>query len=175
MSNSNSNTGQQPLIDPTKRQFLPASAAVTALRFRRRDWERSSQVREILDSFNLPQTPRAERTVDFSESVVLDGNVIENRMTTGAHVIKQRRTVDFEALPELSVVEPFETVADTTLQADAATALAALNNRKPSSRRSVRPERATTDAHWATRTIWVWTLLIGSALMAATWLCLAFR
>jgi hypothetical protein len=160
--------------DHSTRQVLPLSAAVNVPRFRRRDWERSAQVREILDSFNLPQTPKPERTVDHSESIIMHGSEILNTLRTGAHVVKQRRTSDH--LPTLPVeleVEPFETVADTTLQADAATALAAINDRKPHARRSVRPERATTDAPWTASTVLTWTLLVGSALVAAGWLYLA--
>lgn len=154
------------------RQVLPLSAAVQGPRFTTADHERSRIVRETLDSFDLPLRPRTERTVDHSESIILDGNVIENRLTTGAHIVRQRRVSDhLPTLPlELAVVEPFE--PNTTLQADAATALAAINDRKPFARRTVRPERATAP-HWATRTVWVWTLLVGSALTAAAWLYLA--
>ena len=155
-------------MDPTQRQVLPVSAAVKT-RFRRRDWERSAQVREILDAINLPLTPRPE--VDqHCESIIMEGAEIRRTMRTGSHVVRQTCTsaIELESTPAPLA---FEVVADTTLQAEASRALAALNNR-PHARRAARPERAAT-AHWATRTIWVWTLLIGSALTAAIWLCLA--
>jgi hypothetical protein len=153
------------------RQVLPLSAAVTALRFRRRDWEQSSQVREILDSFNLPQTPKPERTVDHSESIIMHANVIENRMTTGAHVVRQTRVVDH--LPtlsvELAVVEPeaYERVVDATLQQDADAALARLESRRAHARRGVRLARKPATAPKAARLSWIWTVIVVSVLVAA--------
>jgi hypothetical protein len=125
--------------DFSRRQFLPASAAVKGPRFRRRDWELSAQVREILDEINLPLTPRAERSIDPAESIVLAGNEIFNSLRTGGHVVKQRRTVDFAMLPELSIAEPVPVHVESLRNA-AGEALAALNQRRVASVRRAVPE-----------------------------------
>jgi hypothetical protein len=130
--------------DFSRRQVLDLSQAVRAVRFRRRDWERAAQIREAIDlDLRVPQTPRAERNDDPAESIVMFANVIENRMTTGAHVVRQTRTVDLPTLPELAIAAPlaFETVTDTTLQSDAAAALDRLATRKPHGRRGHRLPR----------------------------------
>ena len=158
-------------MDHSKRQVLPANAAVKGPRFSTsKHWEISSVAREVLDSFDLPLR---SRVVDAPcESIVMEGAEIRRTMRTGSHAVRQTFTAPLE-LDTTPAPLAFEVVADTTLRDAAGQALAALNNR-PHARRAARPERATA-AHWATRTIWVWTLLIGSALIAATWLCLAFR
>jgi hypothetical protein len=122
----------------SRRQFLPASAAVKGPRFRRRDWELSSQVREILDEINVPLTPRPERNIDPAESIVLAGNEIFNSMRTGDHVVKQRRTVDFAMLPELAIAEPVP-VHEESLRNAAGEALAALNQRRATPARRAVP------------------------------------
>jgi hypothetical protein len=138
--------------DHSIRQVLPASAAVKGPRFSTsKHWEISQTAREVLDSFDLPLrpmlSPPVERAFDAAESIVMTGAEIINTMRTGSHSVKQRRTADLATLPELAIVEPFETVAPT-LQADAATALAAINDRKPHARRGVRLPRKPATAPW---------------------------
>ncbi|MGO9994696.1 MAG: hypothetical protein ACLPTF_19565 [Steroidobacteraceae bacterium] len=131
----------------SRRQILPASAAVKGPRFRRRDWELSAQVREILDEINVPLTPRPERSIDPAESIVLAGNEIFNSMRTGGHVVKQRRTVDFAMLPELAIAEP-AAVVDDSLRNAAGEALAALNQRRVAPARRADPEPSAAPATW---------------------------
>jgi hypothetical protein len=137
-------------MDFSKRQVLPLAAAVSTgplPRFRQRDHARSALVREILDQFNIETerrfaaVPAPERDTDPSESVVMFGNVIENRMTTGSHIVRQRRTVDFATLPELAIAaDPFAPVV-STVRTEAAVALAAIINRKPVPRKPA-PKRS---------------------------------
>ncbi|HWS68096.1 MAG TPA: hypothetical protein VN325_35435 [Steroidobacteraceae bacterium] len=137
-------------FDPSKRTVLPTSAAVKGPRFRRRDWELSSQVREILDDFHGGHVHARAEHVDAAESIVMAGNEILNSLRTGSHVVKQRRTVDFATLPELSIAEPVP-VPDDSLRGAASEALAAINNRRPAARRVPRapdpkPSKATSPA-----------------------------
>jgi hypothetical protein len=157
------------------RQVLPLSAAVKGPRFSTsKHWEISQTAREVLDSFDLPL--RREPTVDHSESIVMHGSEIVNTLRTGAHVVKQTRTSDhLPTLPVELAIVPFETVADASVQDAAATALAALNNRKPHARRTVRVERAATDAPWTAHTWWLGVLLVGSVLASVAWLYAAFH
>ena len=145
-------TGEFP-VDFSRRQVLPASAAVSAgplPRFRRRDHERSALVREILDQFaheaarRFAAVPAPIVDDQNSESVVLSANEIVNTLRTGGHAVTQRRTVDFETLPELAIAEPFVPVI-STVRDDAAAALAAMNER-PHARRSHRLVRPTPKA-----------------------------
>lgn len=161
-------------MDPSKRQVLPASAAVKARRFSTsRHWAPSAQIREVMD-LHVPQTPKPERTVDHSESIILDGNVIENRLTTGAHVVRQRRVVDH--LPtlsvELAVVEPevYERVVAPSLAADADAALARLDSRRAHARRSHRLNRPATKAPRAASTGALVIAIIVAVVVAAAWL-----
>lgn len=152
------------------RQVLPASAAVKGPRFSTsKHWEISSTAREVLDSFDLPLRPAP--TVDHSESIVMNGSEILNTLRTGSHVVKQRRVSDhLPTLPlELAIAqEPF--VPDPSVQVAAGQALAAINDRKPFARRSVRLPRKTQTAPRATSRALTWTLIVVSSLVAAAWL-----
>lgn len=156
-----------PADDFSRRQVLDLSHAVIGPRFRRRDWERAAQIREAIDiDLRVPQTPRPERNDDPAESIVMFSNVIENRMTTGAHVVRLRRVTDLDPLPELAIAaEPFATVADDSIRGAASEALAAINNRKPSARRAPRP--AVPKPPKATRPAWIATALVLAALVIA--------
>lgn len=170
MSNSNSIPATAPLIDPTKRQVLPISEAV---RFKRRDWERSQTVREVLDSFTTNPPKPNDRYIDPAESIIMSGNEIQNTLRTGSHVVKQKRTVDLGTLPELSVVEPFAVVPDTTTRDDAAAALAALNERKPHARQGARLPRKPLKAPRTASPVWLTTVIVLGVLVAAAWTYIA--
>ncbi len=138
-----------PADDFSRRQFLPASAAVKGPRFRHRDWALSATAREILDEIHVPLTPRPERDHEAAESIVMCGASIQNSVRVGAHVVRQHRTVATFEAPELSIAEPV--VRDESLAAAAGEALAAMNSRRPTARRTPRapapkPPKATSPA-----------------------------
>jgi hypothetical protein len=152
-------------FDPSKRTVLPASAAVSGPRFRRRDWALSAQVREILDEINLPLTPRPVAD-QHCESIIMEGAEIRRTMRTGSHVVRQNSTAAIE-LDDTPAPLAFEVVANTTLQADAAAALAAINDRKPSGRRSVRLPRPALKAPRTADPVWLAAVIVLGALTAA--------
>ncbi len=149
----------------SRRTVLDLSHAVKAPRFATADHERSRIVREVLDLFTLdvPQTPRPERTVDMSESVVLEGLSIVNSLRTGDHVVRQRRVADLAA-PELSIAEPFEPAP--TLQADAAAALDRMATQRVRARVVARPAPAA----GRSSIVWVAAAMVIAALVITAWI-----
>jgi hypothetical protein len=147
-----------------RRQILPVSAAVRCPRFSTtRHWAISATAREVLDSFDLPLTPRPERSIDPAESIVLEGCVILNSLRTGSHVVKQRRTVDFETLPELSIAEPFAVVADDSIRGAAAERLRQISTVK-------RPRNSAPVLRRSTPSPWVAVAIVAAGLTAAAWI-----
>jgi hypothetical protein len=123
-----------PASDHSARQFLPASATVKGPRFRRRQWETSQQVREILDgihaevsraSANAP----APRSVASSESIVMEGPMIRATYRSESGVVATR---------EFTTSLGHE---DDALSIAAAAALVEINRRKvaPARRTAPRP------------------------------------
>ncbi len=119
--------------DFAARTVLPVDMAVKGPRFKSRTWAQSLAVREILDQIYIEaataSAPRPE-PVASSESIVMSGVEIENRVTVGGHVVKQTRVVAAFESPELSIVEP-ATPPEDSLRNAAGEALAALNRRRP--------------------------------------------
>lgn len=113
--------------DFSRRQILPASAAVKAPRFSTtRHWAVAAQIREVLD-LDAPPPPRPVASQQC-ESIIMEGASIRRTMRTGAFEVRQNSTValDVDNTPPPLAFEP---VADSTLQSDAAAALAAINSR----------------------------------------------
>jgi hypothetical protein len=155
--------------DFSRRQILPASAAVKGPRFSTtKHWAISSVAREVLDSFDLPLTPRPERNIDPAESIVLEGCVILNSLRTGSHVVKQRRTVDFETWPELSIAEPFAVVADDSIRGAAAERLRQISTVKRP-RVAPRPVARPAPAAGRSQVLFAAVLVLG-ALAFAAWI-----
>jgi hypothetical protein len=126
-------------LEHSARQVLPVSAAVKGpLRFTRRQWDQSRQVREVLDSFNHPLRPApvAVRVDDdaHAESVVMSGADIVITLRTGSQHVRSRFTSAVGGIDApLALVlgqEPFATVADAGIRGAAAEALAKINTRQ---------------------------------------------
>lgn len=149
-------------MDHTQRQVLPSSAAVKQVRFTTADHERSRIVRETLDSFDTPLrcAPVAPR-VDADhhhESIVLEGAEVRRTMRTGSHAVRQTFTTPLE-LDTTPAPLAFEVVADSTLQTDAANALAALNDRK---RKPARKRTEPQAAGWVSASISLGVVIIAA-------------
>ena len=158
-----------------RRQIIPVSMRVSTdplPRFRQRDHARSALVREILDQFNHEAARRFAAVpapiVDDqnSESVVLSANEIVNTLRTGSHVVSQRRTVDFETLPELAIAEPPLVPVISTVRDDAAAALAAMNER-PHARRGHRLPTKRLQTPRTASPVWLAAVIVLGALTAA--------
>jgi hypothetical protein len=132
-----------PILSPgdfSRRQVLPLSAAIRPVRFARRDWEVSAQVRDVLDSFDhSPLRPAPRPVVDHPcESIVMEGASIQRTMRTGGHVVRQNSTVTLELDDTPAPPLAFETTA-TPMQSAASEALAAMD--RPHARRGARLPR----------------------------------
>jgi hypothetical protein len=163
-------TGEFPAFNPSARQILPAAMAVSVAplapsqhasrrRFNDTDWKRSALRRELRDVPN------------FTESIELASDHAVTRFID--HATKRetsRRVVQFAFSPEpaLTIAEepkPFERVP--TLQSEAAAALSAINERKPSARRSHRLPRPALKAPRTASPVWLAAVIVLGALTAA--------
>jgi hypothetical protein len=172
-------SSENSLVDFGQRQVVPISEAVKGpLRFRRRDWERSQQVREILDAIMVPQTPRPEQIDQHTESVVLEGAAVMITIRSGgAHARRSFNcnfasdkivSKDLEIAPD-DPVQPFASV-EPSIRQEAAQALQTLQNRpyKPKARMSIAAPRRSPSVGFP----WVATVMVVIALgvaIAAAW------
>lgn len=134
-------------FDPSKRTVLPPSAAVNGPRFRRRQWELSAQVREILDSIYAEVSiasakPSAPRALASSESIVMEGPMIRATYRSETGVVATREfTTSLGHEDALSIVEVAPAIETApTVRDAAAAALMEINRRK------VAPARRTAQA-----------------------------
>jgi hypothetical protein len=163
------------VFDPGSRQVLPISAAVSTAalpRFRQRDHARSALVREILDQFAHEAARRyaavpAPADDQFCESICMEGSQISRAWRkTGAYEVRQVSTVP-QTVDDTPPPLAFETVDDASLQTAAAVALAQLNDRKPSARRSHRLPRPALKAPRTASPVWLAAVIVLGALTAA--------
>jgi hypothetical protein len=134
----------------SRRQFLPASAAVKGPRFSpSRDWSNSQIVREVLDSFaHTPLRPAPRIVADHnSESIVMEGAEIRRTMRTGSHVVRQNSTAALD-VDHTPAPLAFEVVADTTLASEAAAALDRLATQTVRARRRALPAPSAAPSTW---------------------------
>jgi hypothetical protein len=169
------------VFDPARRQVLPLSASIRPVRFARRQWEISQQVREICDSWDTGRPvmqPAPRPIVDDAncESIILEGATIQRTWRkTGAFQVRQNSTAAIELVDTTPPPLAFEVVADTTLQTDAAAALAAINDRKPSGRRSVRLPRKPLKAPRTASPVWLAVAFTLGGLAIAALVVVAMR
>lgn len=121
-------------MDHAQRQVLPASAAVKVQRFTTADHERSRIVREVMDSWDVPLTPRPVADAPC-ESIIMEVRKFGAPCAPAAHVVRQNTTAALE-LDNTPAPLAFEVVADESLRDAAGQALAQINNRKARPRKT---------------------------------------
>jgi hypothetical protein len=132
------------VFDPARRQVLPLSAAIRPVRFARRNWEISQQVREILDSWDtgrpvVQPAPRPVADDQNCESIIMEGSQIQRTWRkTGAFEVRQHSTTTLGVVEDAPAPLAFAVVADTGIRDAASAALEAINSRKPHGRRAPR-------------------------------------